>query len=69
MTGVAGSTGIGISIPSLMLAIHIRLIVFVAVDTTEHGIVCAIGMAFGTIVPPAPVLPAVNREILAVMIP
>lgn len=68
MAGKTGRAVVGVSSNSIMLIIHICLVVLVAIDTTELGIVGCIGMTVSAGSPFTVMLARINREILAVMI-
>lgn len=64
-TGIAV---IGISGYSLVLAVHILLVMFMAVDACEYLVIRWIVVAIGAQGPLTIVFAGINREILAVMV-
>jgi hypothetical protein len=68
MTLKAGYAVIRIATHALMFAIHVSLIVFVAINTWEKFIVASISMAFVAIIPLSFVLTGIDWKILSIMI-
>jgi hypothetical protein len=64
----AGDAVVYITAHALVLIVHILLVVLVAVDAAENGIVAGIGMTVGALVPLSIVLPGINREVLHVVV-
>lgn len=69
MAGKAGRAVVHVSDHLLMLFIGLRLVMLVAVRTTEQRVTGRIGMAFGTGIPFAVVLSRINRKKLPVVLP
>jgi len=68
MTIEAGITIVLVSRNTLMLIVHIRLVMLMAIDTAKQGIVGRVGMTFGTAIPFVTVFAAIDGEILPVVI-
>ena len=69
MTGIAGFTGVHVSLYIVVLIIHFRLVVLMAGDAGELGIVSGIGMTFRTDVPCAGMLARIDRERFGIVFP
>ena len=68
---MALETGIAVILVTadiIVLIIHICLVMFMAVNATEHGVIGRICMTIGTGSPFTVVLPGIYREILSVMV-
>ena len=68
MAAKTGRTVPGVTGNSLMLFIHVALVVLVAIDTGELGIVCRIGMTLAATVPFAVVASGIYGKRFGVMV-
>jgi hypothetical protein len=67
MAFVAWDAGIGISSNAIVLAVHISLVMVMAIDTCEGFITARCIMTGGTTAPGTCVFPGIYREVLCIM--
>lgn len=69
MAFIAGITVVLIIIHIIMISIDLRFIImFVTIDTAEDHVIAWIGVTIRALIPFTPVITAVNRKILIIMI-